>query len=289
MESIDTTELLATAVEAARAAGELQKCSFGSTAPAVVNNTAHDLKIETDQASETIICDIIRRQYPQHAILSEEAGLIDGHGGFTWIIDPLDGTVNYYSNLPHFCTCIACCHTPLTMDGDRSSLISATGIWPLGEPLVGVVYAPYFDWMFSAAVGRTATCNGESVVTRAAGDLQDAVVGISYGSREEVIEQMEKVTSRLVRTVKKIRILGATGLDLVHVAKGSLSALVQLNVNIWDFAAASIILSESGIQFEARPNKVNGWQVLAAPPALFGTLQSIIDESIASDFFVDED
>lgn len=288
MKSIDTAELMATAVHAAREAGALQRQSFANSVPAVFDSTAHDLKIETDRASENIICEIIHNRYPQHAIISEEGGLTAGDAPYTWIVDPLDGTVNYYFNLPFFCTCIACYYTPQGTDGNHSPCDAAVRCWQYGEVLVGVVFAPFFDWMFSAASGWGATCNGKGMQRGGEIKLQDAVVGISFGSQEIVIRQMERVASTLLRSTKKIRMLGATGLDLVHVAKGSLSALVQLNVNIWDYAAAYLILSECGMQFEARLNQLNGWQILAAPPKLFGQLRTIVDASVEPGFLLSE-
>jgi fructose-1,6-bisphosphatase/inositol monophosphatase family enzyme len=81
---------------------------------------------------------------------------------------------------------------------------------------------------------------------------------------------------------------GATGLDLALVAKGTISGLVQLHVNLWDFAAARLILTESGVAFEARPNRLNGWQILAAPHSFFEALKSIVGEALSEDFIVGE-
>jgi fructose-1,6-bisphosphatase/inositol monophosphatase family enzyme len=257
---------------------------FGKDAPIVLDNLDHDLKIETDQTSEAAICKTIQRQFPKHAIVSEECGLKKGPSEFTWIIDPLDGTVNYFFDLPFFCTCVACYHTPL----QNSNLCESPNSLALynSRPLVGVVYAPYFDWMFCAASGQGATWNGLPLRNQQELSLKDAVVGISFGSRESVIAQMETVTARLLRQAKKIRMFGATGLDLAQVAKGAISGLVQLHVNLWDFAAARLILAESGVAFEARPNSLNGWQILAAPHSLFESLKSIVDGALSEDFIV---
>ncbi len=113
---------------------------------------------------------------------------------------------------------------------------------------------------------------------------KESVIGISFGSDDRVIQLMEAVNAQLLRRVKKIRMFGATGLDLSLVAKGTLSGLVQLNVQTWDFAAARLILSESGATFEARPNEIGGWQILAAPQPLFGQLKAIIDAANTEDF-----
>jgi len=284
-DALNLPRLLATAKRAAREAGKVQMHGFGKHSPIVLDNLAHDLKIETDHASQAAICNVIQSQYPSHAVVSEESGLSDKAAQYTWIIDPLDGTVNYYFDLPFFCTCVACYHTPAMADCSRE-LPDAFALYRC-EPLVGVVYAPFFDWMFSAASGQGATWNSLPLHNAQKMGLEDALVGISFGSRPAVIDQMENLAAVLARRAKKIRMLGATGLDLAQVAKGTLSALVQLHVNIWDFAAARLILSESGVLFEARPNAVNGWQILAAPQSLFQPLKSIVHDALSEDFLVD--
>lgn len=277
---VDLPRIQAVAEGAALEAGQLQMRHFGKKA-SITDRFDHDLKIETDRASEAIIFQNIIAQFPHHAILSEESGS-SGASDYTWIIDPLDGTVNYYFGLPFFCTCVACYHTP-NLNHQRSQKLDASKLME-GKPLVGVVYAPYFDWMFSAASGQGATINGKIFHTPGASDLKDSIVGISYGSKDTIIRQMESVANELLRKAKKVRMLGATGLDLSQVARGNLSGLVQLNVNIWDFAAARLILTESGAAFQARLNALNGWQILAAPQPVFGQLMEIVNGALADGF-----
>ena len=274
--------LLATAKRAAQQAANLQMHRFGNGTSVILDNRVHDLKIDTDHDSETAICDVIRSQFPDHAVVSEESGASNKASRFTWIIDPLDGTVNYYFGLPYFCTCVACYYTPGGIDDGRDS--PHTFVLDDGKPLVGVVYAPFFDWMFCAAAGQGATFNGLPVQNGQNLQLEDALVGISFGSRAEVIDPMGTLATVLARRAKKIRMFGATGFDLALVAKGSLSALVQLHVNIWDFAAASVILSESGVLFHACRNTIDGWCVIAAPPSLFQPLKSLVDGALADNF-----
>lgn len=273
-------QMLAVAECAASEAGRLQMRNFGKTSR-VLDRADHDLKIETDHTSEAVICRTILDRFPHHAIISEECG-VKGASEYTWIIDPLDGTVNYYFELPYYCTCVACYHTPAFI-GTGIDIHDAS-FFKGAIPLVGVVYAPYFDWMFSAASGQGATFNGKPLQIQTVPKIEESVIGISFGSNHRVIQQMEAVNAQLLRQVKKIRMFGATGFDLAQVAKGSLSGLVQLNVRIWDFAAAHVILSESRTNFEARPNILGGWQILAAPQPLFGQLKTIIDAAMTEDF-----
>ena len=274
--------LLAAAKTAARRAGAVHMRRFGKDAPIVLENLEHDLKIKTDRESEAVICEVLRHHFPGHAILSEESDF-NGHGSeYTWVIDPLDGTVNYCFDLPFFCTSIACYHTATPVSADDRS--PDAYLLSQGEPLVGAVYAPSFDWMYSAACGHGATWNGLPIRNRQNRGLEEAVIGVSFGSKPEVIDEMKVLAPVLANRAKKIRMFGATGLDLVQVAKGAISALVQLNVGIWDFAAAQLILAESGVRFEARPNRMGGWSIIAAPPSQFLQLRELVEGCLSSDF-----
>ena len=281
---LNLTLLLATARKAARQAGNVQMQHFGNGTPVLIHNPAHDLKLDTDQASETVICSVIQSRLPDHAIVSEESGFQGKASRYVWIIDPLDGTVNYYFGLPFFCTSVACYCSPVPIsDGLEFRDVYVSGRC---EPLVGVVYAPFFDWMFCAAAGQGATWDGLPLRNSQDMGLEDALVGISFGSRPAVIEQMGYLATALAQHAKKIRMFGATGLDLAQVAKGAITALVQLHVNIWDFAAAQLILSESGVLFETLPNCCRGWCILAAPRSLLQPLKSIVHGALSEKFFI---
>jgi myo-inositol-1(or 4)-monophosphatase len=276
--------LLATARKAARSAGNIQMQRFGNGKPVLVDNQAHDLKIDTDKASEAAISNVIHSQFPDHAIVAEEIGFQGNASRLIWIIDPLDGTVNYDFGLPFFCTSVACYYASEPI-GDSLEFHHAYFSGHC-EPLVAVIYAPFFDWMFCAATGQGASWDGLPIRNAQNLRLQDALVGISFGSRPAVIEQMGCIATVLAQHAKKVRMFGATGLDLAQVAKGNLSALVQLHVNIWDFAAAQLILAESGVLFETLPNNCNGWCSLTAPRSLLHPLKSIVGEAMSEKFVI---
>ncbi len=225
--------------------------------------------------SKAAICDLIRTIYPNHTIISEESGHTAGDSRYVWIIDPLDGTLNYYFGLPLFSVCVACYRLPHHIQHDGPD----AGFRHLAQAdqLVGVVYAPLLSRMYSAAAGLGATVNSRPIPPPMEIRIEDAMVGISFGSDDTVIEKMERLNARLVRRVKKVRIFGSTGLDLVHVAMGHLSALIQLNVQIWDIAAALVILKESGVIYDVRPTPLGGWQFIVAAPSIFQPLKAIVD------------
>jgi fructose-1,6-bisphosphatase/inositol monophosphatase family enzyme len=280
------TELVNIAREAAMAAGSIQMEQFGKDGQCILDNPSHDLKIAMDRASEDAICSILHREFPDHAILSEEGGWIERGSDYTWIIDPLDGTLNYFHGVPFFCTSVACYHLP--QPHQEKEPVAGISLVRHGQPLVSVVYAPYFNWMFSATTGGGAMCNDQPIHNSNKAALTDAVVSVSYGSHETVIQHMENVAAELLRRTKKVRMFGSSALELAQLARGAAMGLVQLNIQIWDFAAASLILSESGVCFEARPNRMNGWQILAAPENLFDPLKSILTSILPRDFWLSD-
>jgi fructose-1,6-bisphosphatase/inositol monophosphatase family enzyme len=268
------------AERAARCAGEIQRRHLGKTNHTILQNNPRDLKILVDQLCEKAISDLIGNQFPDHAILSEECGWNDNASRYIWIVDPLDGTLNYFFGIPLFCVCIACYRLPEKMVCEN--VHQHLHLLAQAEQLVGVVYAPLLERMYSAVSGLGATCNNRPITPPGESKLEDAMVAISFGSDDKVIKKMEAVNAVLVRRVKKVRIFGSTGLDLSHLAMGHLSALIQLKVQIWDIAAALVILKETHMQYDVRPGRFGGWQIIAAAPALFQPLKKLVDMAVDS-------
>ena len=229
---------------------------------------AHDIKLEADRLSENAIVDAVRAQMPDAAFMAEESGEIDGSGEYVWIIDPLDGTMNYYHGQHHFCTCVACY---------RRIEDSSKGLARLGSPVAGVVYAPAYDEFFTSLPDGKATCNEKLIRTSALTELADAIVTTSFASKPEVMARMEGVVHELVRRTRKVRIQGSCGLDICGVAAGRLSALYQSDVRCWDFAAARVILEAAGGCFEALEVAPNRWNVLACAPGIFSEMQALVN------------
>jgi fructose-1,6-bisphosphatase/inositol monophosphatase family enzyme len=261
-------QLKATAVRAAKAAGTLQLGYYDKPLHVDARH-AHDLKLELDRLCEQAILDVIRAEFPDHAILAEEGGAIENGSEYIWIIDPLDGTVNFYNKIAHFCSCIACYYR------GNGSVSSHNGSSRAGEALVGVVYAPVMDELFVGVTGEGATCNGKPIQVHPAPKLCDMVVGVSFGSTEPVMQYMERITSQLIRRCHKVRILGSCGLDIVNVACGRLGALVQRGVRFWDFAASRVILEEAGGTFNAVEFDQEQWDILACFPEILPSLQKM--------------
>lgn len=261
------TELLDIAVCAARAAGRIQLDCRNRTL-AVDRFEAHDIKLEADRLSEEAILETIRRDMPDAHILTEEGGQIDGAGDYVWIIDPLDGTMNYYHGQHHFCTCVACYRRVPDAAND--------GIARLGEPVVGVVFAAAYNELFVGLPGKPSTCNGRPLRASSVTDLSDALVTTSLGSKPAVMERMGRVLTRLAGATRKIRIQGSCGLDICNVAAGRLSALYQPAVRCWDFAAARIIIEGAGGVLHAEESAPDRWDVLASAPGIFNPLDLLV-------------
>jgi len=239
-------------------------------APAVDRLHAHDIKLETDRLSEIAIVDTVRAAFPGHRIHAEEGGELPGEDDCVWLVDPLDGTMNYAQGFHYFCSCIACYRRPAGLP--------ATGLAGLGEPLVGVVHAPALDQLFVGVAGRSATLNGQPLRIAPALSLADAVVGVSLGSEEKTMARMLSVVASLLRRCRKLRLFGACGLDVANVAAGRLSALVQRQVRCWDFAAARVILEAAGGVVDALAIGPDRWDVLACVPDLHAPLLDLLGD-----------
>ena len=259
-----------TALAAARAAGAIQKRLYG-TLLNVDQATRHDVKLEADRLCEQAIIEAIRRDWPDHAILTEEAGTLGGDGDCWWLIDPLDGTVNFFYGIPYFCTSVACYRRPAS-----EAAPFPRGQEALGEPLVGVVYAPPTDELFVAEAGGGATLNGTPIRPSGVADLAEAMVGTGFGARPGAVEHFVGQIARLAPRVRKVRSLGSAAYDLCNVACGRLSAFYEQRLRTWDIAAAGVILREAGAAFDAIETAEAEWNTIAAAPGLHAAFRDLV-------------
>ena len=218
------------AQEAARRAGDLLRQHFLSRDKTVDARTAHDIKLRLDKECQHLICDILHEAYPNYAVLGEEGG---SGGEIEWIIDPLDGTVNYYYGLPLFCVSIA--------------------LRVRGELQLGCVYAPMMDECFCAVRGGEALLNGRPIRVSTRADMAQAVVFAGHGTHDGSGEAGVRRFAEISRRVCKMRILGTAALSLCYIAAGRLDAYIEQRINVWDFAAARVILEAAGGTLEFTP------------------------------------
>jgi myo-inositol-1(or 4)-monophosphatase len=216
--------VLQTAIEAAHKAGKIIDERYLSQRSVTVKGY-RDIVTEVDTAAESIIIDLIRQRFPDHAILSEEAGGKGIGAGHTWVIDPVDGTTNYARRVPFFCTSV--------------------GVLEDGEPLAGAIYDALRDQTFAAERGKGATLNGTPLHASQAFPLSQTVLSLDWGHSDEVRAQMLKLLSEVAPRCGTVRALGSAALALAHVATGWLDGYFNLALKPWDTAVGTLLIAEA--------------------------------------------
>jgi len=256
----DHLAALAIAEEAARAAGRLLADIWRSGKVQVNRRERHDVKLAADVAAETAIMDILRRERPGDRIISEESGSTGGVAeGDAWIVDPLDGTVNFSHGHPHFCISIAWCRG--------------------GVPVAGAVFDPIRGEMFTGAQGVGAWLNGKPILVSKISALDQAMLAAGFGKVPQ--KRMLRQIDLLAMHVQKLRIGGSAALDLVYTACGRLDGYCESRVYVWDLAAAAIILREAGGTCRIQP-AANPYQRECV--ASNGNLDEAIGGALGMDF-----
>jgi myo-inositol-1(or 4)-monophosphatase len=217
---------------AARAAGELLRQSFRR--PQRVNAaTAHDIKLAIDVEAQTLITDLLLKQFPEHALYGEEGIVGDQGSDHQWVVDPLDGTVNYFYRIPHFCVSIA--------------------LRFKGEIIVGVIYDPTREEMWSGQKGEKPKLNGESFRVSERADLAEAVISVGLSKTKEMIATNLPLLDEMIHRVRKCRVLGSAALDMAYVACGRFDAYIEQGISLWDIAAGWLLIETAGGTVDLRP------------------------------------
>jgi myo-inositol-1(or 4)-monophosphatase len=188
----------------------------------------NDFVSNIDRMAESIIIEQIRETYPDHSILAEESGSIQGNSEFTWIIDPLDGTLNFLQGIPHFSVSI--------------------GIMKGLHHEHGVIVDPVRGDEFVASRGSGAQLNGKRIRVSARAKIEDCVLATSIppGSIENRLETHMDSVKRITRTCRAVRQGGSAALDLAYVAAGRLDGFWQMDLSKWDIAAGIVLVREAG-------------------------------------------
>ncbi|MEI6083202.1 MAG: inositol monophosphatase family protein [Verrucomicrobiota bacterium] len=226
--------MLETAIEAAAAAGKLLKQNFGG--PLDVNvTTSHDIKLALDEQAQAVITRIILADYPDHCILGEEAITGNQQADVRWVVDPLDGTVNYFYGIPHYAVSIAA----QQRTGDH---------W---ETVAGVVLDPERDELFTGAKGQAPALNGQPIHVSDRTALAESIVAIGFFKNVDTINRSLKRFADTIHRVRKMRLMGAAALDVAYVACGRYDAYVEYGIKLWDICAGQLILETAGGQVES--------------------------------------
>ena len=249
-----TGELRGLAEAVAREAGTLLRSAFAGPELRVSSkSTPTDLVSEADHAAERLIRRRLATARPDDGVLGEEGGDHRGTSGVHWVVDPLDGTVNFLFGLPQWAVSIAC------EDADGA--------------LAGVVYDPLRDELFSVERDGTPTRDGAPIRSSDRADLATALVGTGFGYDADVRRAQAAVAARLLPDVRDIRRFGSAAIDLAWTACGRLDAYYEHGLNAWDLAAGRLLCERAGLEVhDLAPVGPSGPGVLVSPPALAAPL-----------------
>ncbi len=222
------------AEKAALAAGDLLRENFHQ--PKRVNLAeAHDIKLEIDVRTQELITRQLLKQFPEHALYGEEGIVGDKASEQQWIVDPLDGTVNYFHGIPHFCVSIA--------------------FRLRGEIVVGVIYDPMRNEMWSGQKGEKPRLNGREFRVSERINLAEAVISVGLSKTGQMIDCNLPLLGEMVHRVRKCRVLGSAALDMAYVACGRFDAYIELGISLWDIAAGWLLIESAGGKVDLKPRK----------------------------------
>jgi myo-inositol-1(or 4)-monophosphatase len=256
----DTPEdLLAVAHEAARAAAEELASRFGRVQADVRTKSGPtDLVSEADLAAEHAIRSVLSSRRPNDTVIGEEGGAVEGSGELQWVVDPLDGTVNFLFGIPMFAVSVAC--------EDASGAIA------------GVVLDPVRDECFAASRSSAgATLNGEAIAGSTREELSTAMVATGFGYDASIRARQAALAARVIPAVRDIRRCGAAALDLCWTACGRFDAFYERGLNAWDIAAGSLICTGAGLEVRVLPGTEHENDgVIVAPFGLMHALWNLV-------------
>lgn len=250
----DLAALLSLAESSAREAGDMLRDAFlAGQHKTTTKSSPTDLVSESDYAAERIIRGALSRARPDDAVLGEEEGDVAGTSGLRWVVDPLDGTINFLYGIPMWAVSIAC--------EDEN-----------GKALVGVVFDPMRDELWSARADDHPRLNGEPVTPSGCTQLDQALVATGFGYAAEVRAIQAGVIAELLPHVRDLRRLGAAALDLSWTAAGRLDAYFERGVKHWDMAAGALLCERAGLSVRTIP------ALGAAPQGLLVSVPEMADD-----------
>jgi myo-inositol-1(or 4)-monophosphatase len=216
-----------------------------------------DIVTEVDKAAEALIYERLMAARPDDGFLGEEGNSADSVSGVSWIVDPIDGTVNFLYGLPPYSVSVA----------------AAVG----SEVVAGVVVDVTSGECFSATRGGGATCDGRSLRVRAVAPLSERLVLTGFSYLEAVRARQADAVALLLREVRDIRRLGSAALDLCAVGAGRADGYVEEGLNQWDMAAGSLVATEAGARVDLLPGAGGTTCVVCAPNGGFGEFLDLVD------------
>lgn len=252
------TDLLDIATRAAAASAQFLVEGWTDRAVVSTKSSGTDVVTQMDRGSEALLVQAILEQRPDDAVIGEEGGQREGSTNVTWVIDPLDGTVNYLYGLPVWAVSV--------------------GVLVDGVPAVGVVNAPGLRSVWRGVAGDLAELNGRAIRGSACHSLDQALVATGFGYRAQVRAEQGQVVAGLLPRVRDIRRAGAAAVDLCWVAQGVLDAYFERGTHIWDRAAAMAICDAAGVRVGGLSGPASDTMTVAANPDLYDPLCGLLAE-----------
>jgi myo-inositol-1(or 4)-monophosphatase len=213
------------AIEAAQAAAKVIT-NLANVGISYSMKSVHDIQAEADVQAEKIIIETIRSQFPTHAIFSEEAGPDNIKSDYMWVVDPIDGTINYSRGIDEYCISIALAHKD--------------------EIILGVVYQPVTNRLYTAEKSKGAFLNGQRISISSEDQLINAILATDNSGKIQSRQENFNVLSKICTDVRHIRIFGSGALHLCRLAQGQIDVYYKTRFNYWDYAAGTLIALEAG-------------------------------------------
>jgi myo-inositol-1(or 4)-monophosphatase len=251
----------ALAEEIARAAGAIQRARYETELTVRTKSASIDLVTEVDHACEALCVERIRAARPGDAILAEEGGGGEQPGAsWRWVIDPLDGTMNFAHGYPRFCVSI--------------------GVELEGRAEIGIVYDPLLDELFAATRGQGATRNGRPIRVSGVRELGKALLatGFAYDVHRSIDDNIAHFAS-FVKRARGLRRDGSAALDLCYVAAGRFDGFWELKLHAWDVAAGNLMVEEAGgrtSDFAGNPPSGDGRETVASNGAIHQAMLELL-------------
>ena len=236
---------LALATEAALTAGQLLRHHFGGTA-AVDEATHHDIKLALDKESQELITAILLGARPGDALYGEEGLAGNQASDRQWIVDPIDGTVNFFYGIPHFCVSIA--------------------LRVAGEIVVGVIHDPMVAETWTVEKGGPAMLNGHPIQTSTRDTFEQSILFVGCGKDEAALRTGIERFHRASLRARKMRMMGSAALGMAYIASGRLDAYVESRISLWDIAAGQLLVETAGgkVDLTPVPGHTDAWSIVAS-------------------------
>jgi myo-inositol-1(or 4)-monophosphatase len=245
------------AASTARAAAALVTAAGGGADPVGRKSSPTDVVTQTDLRAEELVRRLLRTETPAAGVLGEEGGRTAPAAGLQWIVDPLDGTVNFMYGVPLFAVSIAA-----AVDG---------------RVVAGAVIDVTRGELFSAHLGGGARRDGEPISASSCASLAEALVATGFSYLAECRARQGEIARRVLARARDLRCFGSSALELCWVACARVDGYFQRDTEIWDRAAGALIADEAGARVEL-PCPENGGLVLAASPRIFDDLWAVVDD-----------